>query len=160
VQLAVTRILEAIYEQDFLRCSYGYRPHVGALDAIRTLTIKLQFGRYKYVGEADIKGFFDNLDHDWLLKMLAERIADKALLRLIKKWLKAGVLDMDGQGIHPATGTPQGGIVSPILANVYLHYALDLWFEKVVKKRCQGEACLLRYADDCAPRRREGVHMT
>ena len=160
VQLAVTRILEAIYEQDFLRCSYGYRPHVGALDAIRTLTIKLQFGRYKYVVEADIKGFFDNLDHDWLLKMLAERIADKALLRLIKKWLKAGVLDMDGQGIHPATGTPQGGIVSPILANVYLHYALDLWFEKVVKKRCQGEACLLRYADDCAPRRREGVHMT
>jgi RNA-directed DNA polymerase len=152
VQLAVTRILEAIYEQDFLRCSYGYRPHVGALDAIRTLTIKLQFGRYKYVVEADIKGFFDNLDHDWLLKMLAERIADKALLRLIKKWLKAGVLDTDGQGIHPATGTPQGGIVSPILANVYLHYALDLWFEKVVKKRCQGEACLLRYADDSAPR--------
>ena len=147
-QLAVTRILEAIYAQDFLRCSYGYRPHVGALDAIRTLTIKLQFGRYKYVVEADIKGFFDNLDHDWLLKMLAERIADKALLRLIKKWLKAGVLDTDGQVIHPATGTPQGGIVSPILANVYLHYALDLWFEKVVKKRCQGEACLLRYADD------------
>lgn len=148
VQLAVTRILEAIYEQDFLRCSYGYRPHVGALDAIRTLTIKLQFGRYKYVVEADIKGFFDNLDHDWLMKMLAERIADKALLRLIKKWLKAGVLDTDGQVIHPATGTPQGGIVSPILANVYLHYALDLWFEKVIKKRCQGEACLLRYADD------------
>ena len=148
VQLAVTRILEAIYEQDFLRCSYGYRPHVGALDAIHTLTIKLQFGRYKYVVEADIKGFFDNLDHDWLMKMLAERIADKALLRLIKKWLKAGVLDTDGQVLHPATGTPQGGIVSPILANVYLHYALDLWFEKVVKKRCQGEACLLRYADD------------
>ena len=110
--------------------------------------IKLQFGKYNYVVEADIKGFFDNLDHAWLLKMLAERVDDKALLWLIGKWLKAGVLDTDGKVLHPETGTPQGGIISPILANVYLHYALDLWFQKVVIPYCNGEACLIRYADD------------
>jgi RNA-directed DNA polymerase len=148
LQLAVKRILEAIYEQDFLRCSYGYRPNIGALDAVDKLTVKLQFGKYNYVVEADIKGFFDHLDHEWLLKMLAERIDDKALLWLIKKWLKAGVLDTNGKVLHPLTGTPQGGIVSPILANVYLHYALDLWFQKVVIPHCGGEACLIRYADD------------
>ncbi|MCJ7530074.1 MAG: group II intron reverse transcriptase/maturase [Anaerolineales bacterium] len=148
LQLAVKRHLEAIYEQDFLRCSYGYRPNIGALDAVDKLTVKLQFGKYNYVVEADIKGFFDHLDHDWLLKMLAERIDDKALLWLIKKWLKAGVLDTNGKVLHPATGTPQGGIISPILANVYLHYALDLWFQKVVVPHCGGEACLIRYADD------------
>lgn len=148
LQRAVARILEAIYEQDFLRCSYGYRPKVGALDAVDKLTIKLQFGQYHFVVEADIKGFFDNIQHGWLIRMLEERLEDGALLRLIRKWLKAGVLETDGQVIHPATGTPQGGVISPILANVYLHYALDLWFQKVVKPRCRGEACLIRYADD------------
>jgi RNA-directed DNA polymerase len=148
LQAAVKRILEAIYEQDFLRCSYGYRPNTGALEAVDKLTIKLQFGKYNYVVEADIKGYFENIDHEWMLKMLTERVDDKALLWLIKKWLKAGILDEDGKVIHPITGTPQGGIVSPILANVYLHYVLDLWFEKVVKPRCRGEACLIRYADD------------
>ena len=148
LQLAVTRILEAIYEQDFLRCSYGYRRKKGALDAVHKLTVKLQFGRYNFVVEADIKGFFDNIDHDHLIEMLTLRIADRQLLRLIKKWLKAGVLDTDGKVLHPATGTPQGGIISPILANVYLHYALDLWFQEVVKEHCRGEACLIRYADD------------
>lgn len=148
LQLAVVEILQAIYEQDFLRCSYGYRPKVGALDAVDKLTIKLQFGRYGRVVEADIKGFFDNLDHDRLLAMLAERIDDQALLRLIGKWLKAGVLDTNGEVIHSAAGTPQGGIVSPILANIYLHYCLDEWFQHVVKKHCRGEACLIRYADD------------
>jgi RNA-directed DNA polymerase len=157
LQLAVKRILEAIYEQDFLRCSYGYRPNIGALDAVDKLTVKLQFGKYHYVVEADIKGFFDHLDHDWLLKMLAERIDDKALLWIIKKWLKAGVLDTDGKVLHPVTGTPQGGIISPVLANVYLHYALDLWFQKVVIPHCSGEACLIRYADDfvCAFEKQE-----
>jgi RNA-directed DNA polymerase len=148
LQQATKRVLEAIYEQDFLRCSFGYRPGVGALDAVDKLTVKLQFGKYNYVVEADIKGFFDNLDHTWLLKMLAERIDDKALLWLIEKWLKAGVLDTNGKVLHPITGTPQGGIISPILANVYLHYALDLWFQKVVIPLCSGEACLIRYADD------------
>jgi len=103
--------------------------------------------------EADIKGFFDSIDHDWLLEMLSLRIDDRAFLNLIRKWLKAGILDTDGQVLHPVTGTPQGGIVSPILANVYLHFALDLWFERVVKPRCAGQAILIRYADDCAPRR-------
>ncbi len=148
LQLVVTRILQAIYERDFLRCSYGYRPNVGALDAVDKLTVKLQFGRYNHVVEADIKAFFDTIDHEWLMRMLEQRIEDKQFLRLIRKWLKAGVLDTDGQVLHPATGTPQGGVISPILANVYLHYVLDLWFHKVVKPRCRGEACLIRYADD------------
>ncbi|MDY7079484.1 MAG: group II intron reverse transcriptase/maturase [Chloroflexota bacterium] len=148
LQLAVKRILEAIYEQDFLRCSYGYRPNIGPLNAVDKLTVKLQFGRYNYIVEADIRAFFDNMDHEWIVQMLEERIDDRALIRLIKKWLKAGVLDTDGQVIHPVTGTPQGGIVSPVLSNIYLHYALDLWFHKVVKKQCRGEACLIRFADD------------
>jgi RNA-directed DNA polymerase len=148
LQVAVKRILEAIYEQDFLRCSYGYRPNVSALHAVDKLTVKLQFGQYYFIVEADIKGYFDNIDHERLVEMLEERIDDRALIRLIKKWLKAGILDTDGKVIHPVTGTPQGGIVSPILANVYLHYVLDLWFHQVVKKHCRGEACLIRYADD------------
>jgi RNA-directed DNA polymerase len=157
LQNAVKRILEAIYEQDFLACSYGYRPKVGALDATDQLTAKLQFGRYNYVVEADIRGFFDHLSHEWLLKMLAERIDDKAFLWLIKKWLKAGILDTDGKVLHPVTGTQQGGIASPVLANVYLHYALDLWFQKVVLSHISGEAFLVRYADDfvCAFERQE-----
>src|SRR6185503_12528566 len=148
LQLAVKRLLEAIYEQDFLSCSYGYRPRVGAVDAADQLRAKLQFGGYHQVVEADIKGFFDNLSHEWLMLMLAERIDDQAILRLLKKWLKAGVLDIDGQVLRPEGGTPQGGIISPLLANVYLHYALDLWFEKVFQPSCHGGAFLLRYADD------------
>ena len=148
LQVAVKRLLEAIFEQDFLPSSFGYRPGVGALDAVDKLTVQLQFGKYNYVVEADIKGFFDDLDHDWLLKMLAERVDDKALLWLIGKWLKAGVLDTDGKTLHPETGTPQGGIISPILANVYLHFALDLWFQKVVIPYCKGKAFLMRFADD------------
>ena len=111
--LAVARILEAIYEQDFLRCSYGYRPKKGALDAVDKLTVKLRFGRYPFLVEADIQGFFDNLNHEDLVEMLSRRIGDRELLRLIRKWLKAGVLETDGQVMHPATGTPQGGIVTP-----------------------------------------------
>jgi RNA-directed DNA polymerase len=148
LQLAVKRLLEAIYEQDFLTCSYGYRPQVGALEAVDQLTVKLQFGGYHQVVEADIKGFFDNLSHEWLMRMLGERIDDQAILRLIKKWLKAGVLDTDGKVLRPEAGTPQGGIISPILANVYLHYALDLWFERVFQRSCKSAAFLIRYADD------------
>jgi RNA-directed DNA polymerase len=121
---------------------------VGALEAVDQLTVKLQFGAYHQVVEADIKGFFDNLSHEWLMRMLAERIDDQAILRLIKKWLKAGVLDTDGKVLRPEGGTPQGGIISPILANVYLHYALDLWFEGVFQRNCKGAAFLHRYADD------------
>jgi RNA-directed DNA polymerase len=119
LQRAVARSLEAIDEQDFRRCRDGYRPNVGALDAVDKLTITLQFGRYHFVVEADIQGFFDNIRHDWRIRMLQERLEDGALLRLIRKWLKAGVLETDGEGIHPATGTPPGGVISPLLANVY-----------------------------------------
>lgn len=148
LQLAVAKLLSAIYEQDFLRCSYGYRPDIGALDAVDKLTIKLQFGKYQRVVEADIKNYFGTISHEWLERMLRERIDDGALLWLIKKWLKAGVLERDGQVLHPETGVPQGGSVSAVLANIYLHYALDLWFHRVVKPQCRGEAFLLRYADD------------
>ena len=98
--------------------------------------------------EVDVKGFFDHLDHTWLVDMLRVRIDDRAFLKLIQKWLKAGVLEPDGHVVHPETGTPQGGTVSPVLANAYLHYALDLWFTKVVQAHCRGEALLCRYADD------------
>ena len=148
LQMAVKRILQAIYEQDFLDCSYGYRPNVSALDAVDKLTAKLQFGKYNYLAEADIKGFFDNLEHGQLLTMLAERIDDKALLWLIKKWLDAGVLDTDGKVLHPETGSIQGGIISPILANVYLHNVLDKWFQRDVIPHCSGKAILIRFADD------------
>jgi group II intron reverse transcriptase/maturase len=148
VQLACAKLLTAIYEQDFLDFSYGYRPKRSAMYAVQDLTFDLQYGRFGYIVEADIKGFFDNMDHDWLLKMLSLRINDRAFLNLIRKWLKAGILETDGTITNPDTGTPQGGIVSPILANVYLHFALDLWFEKVVKPQCQGEAIICRCADD------------
>lgn len=148
VQLAASKLLTAIYEADFLGSSYGYRPGRGAGDAVRDLTFDLQYGSYGYVVEADIKGFFDHVDHDWLLTMLKERIDDGAFLGLIRKWLKAGILEPDGSIIDPDTGTPQGGIISPVLANIYLHYAVDLWFERKVKSACRGEALISRYADD------------
>ena len=163
LQTAVARILQAIFEQDFLDFSYGYRPRRGAQEAVKALTFQLQYGWYGYVVEADIKGFFDNIDHDWLCKMLEQRVNDKPFIRLIRKWLRAGVLDTDGKVLHPATGTPQGGIVSPVLANIYLHYVLDMWFEKKVKPQCKGEVYLCRYADDfvcCFSTRRKPIGFT
>lgn len=148
LQGAARLLLGSIYEQDFLACSYGYRPKVGAQRAVRDLTFELQFGKYGYIVEADIKGFFDNIDHDWLLEMLEERIDDKTFLGLIDSWLKAGILEIDGSVLHPHSGTPQGGVISPILANIYLHYAVDLWFEKAVKPQCKGQAHIIRFADD------------
>lgn len=148
LQIAATQILLAIYDVNFSPDSYGYRPKVGAHDAIGALTRELQFGGHHFVVEADIKGFFDNIQWEWLERMLAERIKDKALLRLIGKWLRAGILEEDGKVIHPQSGTPQGGVISPVLANIYLHYTLDLWFERVVKPRQQGRCRMIRYADD------------
>jgi RNA-directed DNA polymerase len=148
LQKSVARILNAIYEQDFLQSSFGYRPKIGAGDAVQNVTTNLQRRKFSYIIDADIKGFFNNINHEWLIKMLEQRIDDKAFIRLIRKWLKAGILTPENQVMHPVAGTPQGGIVSPILANIYLHYALDLWFEKVVIPRCEGEAYLCRYADD------------
>ena len=148
LQRAVADILSAIYEQDFHECSYGYRkgksPHQ-ALDQIRSV---IYSDDISCVVEADIRGFFDNIDHDWLVEMLEHRINDGALIRLIKKWLKAGILEETGSVTHPATGTPQGGIVSPVLANIYLHYVLDHWFEKQIKRECERTCHLVRYADD------------
>lgn len=159
VQKAASMLLEAIYEQDFKDCSYGYRPKRGAKDAVSDLTFNLQYGRFGYVVEADIKGFFDNIDHDKLLEMLSQRINDKAFLNLIRKWLKSGILEPENYVIHPETGTPQGGIISPVLANIYLHIVLDKWFEEEIKPRLKGKAIIYRYADDfvCAFQFKEDV---
>jgi group II intron reverse transcriptase/maturase len=148
VQAAVTQILLAIFEMDFLPCSYGYRPGMSAHGAIGALTRELQFGRYNFVYEADIKGFFENIRWDRLEGMLEQRIADGALRNLIGKWLRAGILEEDGRVVHPQTGTPQGGIISPVLANIYLHYVLDLWFQSEVLPKQRGRCRLFRYADD------------
>ena len=128
--------------------SYGYRPQKSAHQAVQSLALNLQYKGYGYVVEADIKGFFDNMDHAWLVRMLELRIDDKALLGLIKQWLNARVKSPEGVFRKPSAGTPQGGVVSPVLANIYLHYVLDLWFEKKVKPRLAGRAMLIRYADD------------
>ena len=148
LQVSVSRILTSIYDGSFLPFSFGYRPGLGVKDAISALRMALVRGKFGYVVEADIKGYFNNINHDWLNRMLELRINDRPFMRLIKKWLKAGILDTDGQVIHPLTGTPQGGIVSPILANVYLHHVLDLWLEHYVKPRCEGMVYACRYADD------------
>jgi RNA-directed DNA polymerase len=148
LQIAVSRILNAIYEPIFLPCSWAYRLGRNAREAVRTLKQELQFGCYGYVVEIDIRGFFDRIDHNELLKMLELRIDDRPLLRLIWKWLKAGVLEEGGKVIHPDTGCPQGSSISPVLANIYLHYVLDLWFTDVVKPRCKARAFMCRFADD------------
>jgi group II intron reverse transcriptase/maturase len=148
LQTAVSDILSAIYEQDFLPSSYGYRLGVGSVDAAKELSSRLYYERVNYVVEADIKGYFNNIDHDWMLKMLELRVDDKPFIRLVRKWLKAGVLEKNDSVIRPELGTPQGGSVSPVLANVYLHYAFDLWFERSVVRRMRGYASFVRYADD------------
>ena len=148
VQTAVALILSAIFEQDFLACSHGYRRGKGPQKAALELSQRLHRGRFRWVYDADIKGFFDNIDHDWLMKMLEQRIEDRAFLDLIRKWLKAGILEEDAKVVYPVTGTPQGGVVSAVLANIYLHFVLDLWFDKIVKPRCEGDAMLIRFADD------------
>ena len=148
VQIAVAQLLTAIYEQDFLDCNWGYRLKRGPREASRVLSGRLHGCRLHWVVEADIRSFFDNISHAWMMRMLRERVQDEAFVNLICKWLKAGIMEEDGKVIHPATGTPQGGIVSSVLANIYLHYVLDLWFEEKVKKGCQGEVYMMRFADD------------
>ena len=148
LQVGVAKILEAIYEQDFLNCSFGYRPQRSVHKAIKDLSSALQTGVYHHLVEADIKSFFSNIDHELLLEMLAMRIDDKPFLNLIRKWLKAGILETDGRVLHPITGTPQGGVVSAILANIYLHHVLDVWFEETVRTHCLGQVYYCRYADD------------
>ncbi|MFZ4405267.1 MAG: group II intron reverse transcriptase/maturase [Pseudobdellovibrionaceae bacterium] len=147
VQRAVARILEAIYEQDFLECSYGYRPNRNPHMALKGLATSICKGKVSFVYETDIKGYFNTINHQWLRKMVKHRIKDPLINRLISKWLKAGVMDK-GVVARPEAGTPQGGPISPILANLYLHYVLDLWFEKRLKGQLKGEAFLHRFVDD------------
>ena len=147
VQAGLARILSAIYEQDFIEDSYGFRPDRGCHDALRALSQEVEGGRVHYIVDADIKGFFDNVDHEWLMKFLGHRIADKRVLRYVKRFLKAGIME-NGAVSASDKGTPQGGIVSPILANIYLHYSLDLWFTRVFQKGCYGQSRMIRYADD------------
>lgn len=148
LQTGCAKVLNAIFEQDFMGFSYGYRSKRGAREAALKLQKELILGKYNFVVEADIKGFFDNLDHDWLIRMLETRIDDNQFINLIRKWLKAGILEEDGKVTNPITGTPQGGAVSAVLANIYLHFALDLWFEKKVKPNAWGAAMIIRFADD------------
>jgi group II intron reverse transcriptase/maturase len=149
VQMAAAKILVAIYEQDFLSSSWGYRPEIGPVDAVKDVTKSLMTGKFGYIVDADITGFFDNIVHEWMERMLEQRIADRSFIRLIKKWMKAGIIDELKEIIlHPEKGTPQGSIVSPVLSNIYLHYVLDLWFTKVVKPRSEGQAYICRFADD------------
>jgi RNA-directed DNA polymerase len=147
VQDALREVLEAIYEQDFLDCSHGFRPKRSAHDAIRTLDRIVHRGEVSWILEADVLSFFDSLDRKKLKEMLEIRVADGSLLRLIGKCLHVGVLD----GVELSTsesGTAQGSVLSPLLGNVYLHYTLDLWFEQEVKSRLRGRATLIRYCDD------------
>jgi RNA-directed DNA polymerase len=147
LQRAVVMLLEPIYEQDFLDCSYGFRPRRSAHQALESFRTQLMEHRGGWVLEVDIRKFFDNLDHGHLRRFLQLRVRDGVLLRLIGKWLKAGVME-DGSVSYPGAGSPQGGVVSPLLSNVFLHYVLDQWFEQEVRPRLKRRAFLIRYADD------------
>jgi RNA-directed DNA polymerase len=147
IQAGASKILSAIYEQDFLNCSFGFRPKIGCHHALATVNELLHKWKLNYALEVDIRDFFGSLSHEWLRKFLRLRISDQRMLKLIDVWLKAGVMEKD-KWQEVKVGTPQGGAVSPILANVYLHYVLDLWFERKVKRSLRGKAQLVRYADD------------
>jgi group II intron reverse transcriptase/maturase len=147
LQRSTAQVLSAIYEQDFLNCSFGGRPGRGAHNALATLNEIIAGKKISWVLEADLKNFFGSLDHEWTIKFVEHRIGDPRMISLIKRWLKAGIME-DGE-IHPnEMGTPQGGSISVLLSNIYLHYVLDLWFEKAIKPRLRGEAYLVRYIDD------------
>jgi len=147
LQRSTAEVLSAIYEQDFLPCSFGGRPGRGAHHALATLNEVIAGRKVGWVLEADLKNFFGSLDHDWLLQFVQHRVGDPRLISLIRRWLKAGILE-EGVVTPSEMGTPQGGSISVLLSNVYLHYALDLWFERVAKPRLRGEAYLVRYIDD------------
>ena len=147
VQSVMAEILNDVYEPRFLDCSYGFRPKRGAHDVVRYINQTIMTRKVNYVLDADIKGFFDNLDQKWLMEFLGHDIADKNFLRYVSRFLKSGIME-DGTRQESDRGTPQGGQISPILANVYLHYVLDQWFEIVLKKYARGEIYYVRYADD------------
>lgn len=147
VQRSVARILEAIYEQDFLEFSYGFRTGRSPHQALKALRNCIVTKKVRHIFEADIRGYFNNINHKWLMKMIKLRIADPVIIGMIGKWLKAGIM-INGVVTRNENGVPQGGPISPILANIYLHYVLDLWFAKKFKTYTQGEAYLIRFADD------------
>ena len=147
VQRALVEVLNAIYEEDFLGFSYGFRPGRGQHDALDALAVGIETRSVNWILDADIAGFFDTVSHDWLLRFLEHRIGDRRVIRLIGKWLKAGVME-DGVRAATTRGTPQGAVISPLLANIYLHYVFDLWAER--RRRCEatGDMIIVRYADD------------
>ena len=147
VQQAVVTILNAIYEEDFLGFSYGFRPGHSAHDALDALWVGLTEKKVNWVLDADIRGFFDNISHEWMQKFIEHRIADPRILRLIKKWLRAGISE-DGEWSETKVGTPQGAVISPLLANIFLHYVFDLWAHKWRKQKAKGDVINVRYADD------------
>ena len=147
VQGALVEVLNAIYEEDFLGFSYGFRPGRGPHDALDALTVALETKKVNWVLDADVADFFSNLDHGWLLKFLEHRIGDRRVLRLIQKCLKAGVVE-DGAWTETKAGSPQGATISPLLANVYLHYVFDLWADRWRRKQARGDVVIVRYADD------------
>lgn len=147
VQQAVLWVLQSIYEQDFLGFSYGFRPGRSQHDALDALSVALTSRRVNWVLDADIEGFFDTIDHAWLVRFLEHRIGDRRILRLIHKWLRAGVSE-EGQWSRTTVGAPQGSVISPLLSNVFLHYVFDLWIEWWRNNRCRGDVVVVRYADD------------
>ena len=147
VQDVMSQVLIGVYEPRFLDCSYGFRPGRSCHDVAKIIDNTVMNEKVNYVLEADIKGFFDNVDHEWMMKFLEHDIADQNFLRYIKRFLKAGIME-EGKWQASDKGTPQGGLISPVLANVYLHYALDLWFEVKIKPQLKGKGWFVRYADD------------
>lgn len=147
VQGIMARLLNEVYEVRFLDSSYGFRQNRNCHDVVKMIDQTVMTKRVSFILEADIKGFFDNVNHDWMMKFLEHDIADKRFLRYIRRFLKAGVME-EGKRLDSDRGTPQGGLISPVLANVYLHYVLDLWFEQAIKPRLRGESYYVRYADD------------
>lgn len=147
VENIIAQILTRVYEPKFYNESFGFRPNRSCHQAVREIIEDVQYHKVNYIVEADIRGFFDNVDHEWLIKFLEHDIADKKFIEIIRKFLKAGIME-DGKFLESEQGTPQGNGASPILANIYLHYVLDNWFQVKVKRQCQGEAYLIRYCDD------------
>ena len=158
VQRAVVEVLNAIYEQDFVGFSYGFRTGRSQHDALDALAFGIIHTPVNYILDCDIRSFFDSVSHDWLVRFVQHRIGDPRVIRLIRKWLKAGVMD-GGQWSATDTGTPQGAVISPCLSNIYLHYCFDLWADRWRRRQAHGNVIYVRYADDRAPRRREGVLM-
>ena len=147
VQHAIRHVMQHIYEEDFLGFSYGFRPHRSPHQALDAVSVGITEQRVNWIIDADIKGFFDEIDRDWLMKFIEHRIGDKRLLRLIQRWLNAGIIE-ETDWSDSGKGTPQGGILSPLLANIFLHYVLDLWFHWWRQRHCNGRSIIIRYADD------------